>query len=145
MVESWSNICSREDCSISAIVTLCWRYHHLYLYNLLLKIVPSLVTEDGAFCHMRKLINMLFGLFAPCLRLMSVGFFLLFQWHILSLFVYNLLHLINLSALENIFLCLLLMNKTWQFLWQGNIECFQSRGLGDKSWLVGTGFYLFPS
>ena len=42
----------REDCSISAIVTLCWRYHHLYLYNLLLKIVPSLVTEDGAFCHM---------------------------------------------------------------------------------------------
>ena len=51
------NISSREDVGISTIVTLSRRYHHLYLCNLLLKIVPSPVTEDGAFCDLNQLNN----------------------------------------------------------------------------------------
>ena len=57
MVKSWTNVSSREDCSISAMVTLCWRYYHLYMYKLLLKIVPSWVTEDGVTCLINILVD----------------------------------------------------------------------------------------
>ena len=47
MVKFQMNISSSSG--ISTIVTLSWGYHHLHLYNLLPKIVPSSVTEDGTF------------------------------------------------------------------------------------------------
>ena len=37
------------------------------MYNLLLQIVPSLVTEDGAFCHM-------VGLGNTCIRVVTKGY-----------------------------------------------------------------------
>ena len=52
MVKSWTDISIREDGGIFTIDTLSWRYHHFRWYNLLLKIVSSLVLGDGAFCDL---------------------------------------------------------------------------------------------